>query len=119
VQPVVTPARAPPAPQPRPVTFEKIDLPDFYFQSALAKIESNTHIPRHLKNLPLTTKVEFTISRDGTIANIRIIKPSGNAQLDTIAERALQVTRTLGPFPDSFQRNSVRASVTFDFSIAE
>jgi TonB family protein len=119
VQPVVTPARTLPAPQPRPVTFEKIDLPDFYFQSALAKIESNFHIPKHLKNLPATTRVEFSVLSDGTITNIRIIKSSGNAQLDNFAVRTLQVTRTLGPLPDTVKRNYVKLSVTFDFSIIQ
>ena len=119
VQPVVTPVRTLPAPQPRPVTFEKVDLPDFYFQSALAKIESNFHIPRHLKNLPATTKVEFTVLRDGTITNIRIIKSSGNVQLDNFAVRSLEVTRTLGPLPDTVKRNYVKLSVTFDFSILQ
>jgi len=119
VQPAATPVRTLPAPQPRPVTFEKVDLPDFYFQSALAKIESNFHIPRHLKNLPATTKVEFTVLRDGTITNIRIIKSSGNVQLDEFAVRSLQVTRTLGPLPDTVKRNYVKLSVTFDFSILQ
>ncbi len=119
VQPVATPVRTLPAPQPRPVTFEKVDLPDFYFQSALAKIEGNFHIPRHLKNLPATTRVEFTVLRDGTITNIRITKPSGNAQLDEFAVRSLQVTSSLGPLPDTVKRNYVNLSVTFDFSIMQ
>lgn len=119
VQPVVTPVRNLPAVQPRPVTFEKIDLPDFYFQSALAKIEGNFHIPRHLKNLPAVARVEFTVLRDGTITNIRIIKSSGNEQLDDFAMRTLQVTRSLGPLPDTVKRNYVNLSVTFDFSIAQ
>jgi TonB family protein len=119
VQPVATPVRPAPVEQPRPVAFEQVDLPDFYFQSALAKIESNFRVPRNLKNLPMITKVEFTVLRDGTISNIRILKSSGNAQLDEIAARTLELTGTLGPLPDTIQRNYVNLSVTFDFSIAQ
>jgi TonB family protein len=55
----------------------------------------------------------FTINRDGTIKNIRITEPSGNASFDNSAQRALLNIDRFPPLPPDYSGNHV--DVTFDF----
>lgn len=60
--------------------------------------------------------VKYVIQRDGTITGIQVERSSGNANLDFIATRALQLTRKLTPLPDAFTEPSLPVHLTFEYT---
>lgn len=58
--------------------------------------------------------VSFTIQRDGTIRNIRVIQTSGNPNIDTTAERAVYGANPFPPLPPQITDNSITAQFTFN-----
>jgi TonB family protein len=114
---VTPPLPAPPAPPVAgPLTMQSLDLPDYYMLNARQKIESYFSVPANAKNRQLVSKAAFTIMKDGTITNIRIVQSTGDPLLDQAGVRALTLTKELGPLPDSVSKNSIDAIVTFDYS---
>jgi len=61
-----------------------------------------------------STKMKFTILRDGTIQAPEIEKPSGFIALDSSAMRAVQLTK-LPPLPAAFPNPSLTVHVQFDY----
>jgi protein TonB len=59
--------------------------------------------------------VTFTIRRDGSVANVRILERSGNSVLDTSAQRAIYDAAPLPPLPAGFERNE--ATIEFHFHL--
>jgi TonB family protein len=57
--------------------------------------------------------VSFTISRDGTVHNVRIVEPSGNLSWDNAGIRAILSSSPLPPLPSDY--NHPEVSVTWDF----
>jgi protein TonB len=62
--------------------------------------------------------VTFTINRDGTVKNIRIIQTSGNLSMDNSAQRALLSIDKFQPLPSDYSRSSIDVIFDFDLSMA-
>jgi TonB family protein len=63
------------------------------------------------------TLVTFDVMRDGTPANIRIVKSSGSPSMDTECVRAVQRAR-FQPLPPAYEPASVGVSYTFTYDEA-
>ena len=59
--------------------------------------------------------VTFTILRNGSVSNVRVAQRSGNAVLDTSAQRAIYDAAPLPPLPAGFERDS--ATIEFHFQL--
>jgi protein TonB len=59
--------------------------------------------------------VTFTIHRNGAVTDVRIAQRSGNAVLDTSAQRAIYDAAPLPPLPAGFERDS--ATIEFWFEL--
>lgn len=59
--------------------------------------------------------VTFTILRDGTVRNVRIVQRSGNAALDYSAQRAIYEASPFPALPPGFERND--ANIEFWFQL--
>jgi len=88
-------------------------LPAYYVQAARSALQRYFSVPAKMER---TCQVEFTIQRNGTLTNIRVVRSSGMPNLDELALRAVRDTEKLGPLPASFKAPSVTTTVTFDFS---
>jgi TonB family protein len=62
------------------------------------------------------TTITFTISRDGSIKNIRVSESSGNRSMDDSAQRALLSADHFPRLPSDYSGNYV--DVTFDFDLS-
>jgi TonB family protein len=60
--------------------------------------------------------VTFTILRDGTVKNIRILQTSGNLSMDNSAQRALLSIEKFQPLPSDYNHSSI--DVIFDFDLS-
>jgi len=63
------------------------------------------------------TTMEFTIGRDGTIKDIRLVQSSGNMSMDNSGQRALLASSPLPALPSDYSGSYVR--VTFDFDLSQ
>ncbi len=63
------------------------------------------------------TTMQFTILRDGTIKDIKMVQSSGNASMDNSAMRALLGASPLQALPSDYSGSSV--NVLFDFDLSE
>ncbi len=59
--------------------------------------------------------VTFQILRDGSIANIQLLRSSGNASVDRSAIRAIQGSNPLAPLPSAYAGSYVSVEFWFDF----
>jgi protein TonB len=59
--------------------------------------------------------MSFTIQRDGTITDARLMRSSGNQMLDFLAERALLAVRQLPPLPDEYPHPTLVISLEFTY----
>ncbi|MEP6714605.1 MAG: TonB family protein [Terriglobia bacterium] len=57
--------------------------------------------------------VSFTISRNGTVSNVQVTRPSGNYLLDTSAKRAILDANPLPALPQQFDKNEVTVELGF------
>lgn len=71
-------------------------------------------VDANIRNLPAAI-VTFTIRRDGSVGDVRLVKTSGNYTLDTSAQRAIYDAAPLPPLPPEFERNS--AAIEFWFEL--
>lgn len=58
--------------------------------------------------------VHFTLLRDGTIQNLKLVQPSGSYTLDTSAQRAVLDAVPLPIFPRGFSYKAVDVDLTFE-----
>jgi TonB family protein len=63
------------------------------------------------------TTMEFTILRDGTIKDIKLVQTSGNLSMDNSGMRALLASSPLPTLPPDYSGSYVR--VTFDFDLSQ
>jgi periplasmic protein TonB len=61
-----------------------------------------------------TTKIRFTIQRNGAITDLQIVQPSGSSMLDRAAQRALVDTR-LPPLPPAYPADKLTVNLTFPY----
>jgi len=92
---------------------------DYYRYMAQVRIEQNFTIPRHLRAAGVTCLMKFTVLRDGLITNIRLLQGTSDPILDGFAQRALETTERLSPFPDTLKEEQVELTVLFDYSLPE
>ena len=59
--------------------------------------------------------VTFTVHRDGSVSNPRIVQPSGVSSLDLSATQAIQRVTTFGPLPAGYAGSSVTVAYTFTY----
>jgi periplasmic protein TonB len=59
--------------------------------------------------------VTFDILRDGTVANVQILRSSGNASVDNSAVRAILSSNPLNPLPNEYAGSKVSVEFWFDF----
>ncbi len=59
--------------------------------------------------------IEFTIERDGTMSNVKILKPAGTPAFDRAAQNALLGSRPL-PLPEDYGPPSVTMQVSFFYN---
>ena len=76
----------------------------------------NTIDPTVRKARKAHAVVTFTIYRDGTIKNIRILQTSGEATMDNSAQRALLSIEKFQPLPSDYNHSSI--DVIFDFDLS-
>jgi TonB family protein len=81
------------------------DFSQTYYQIIQQKVESNFRHP--LSRSGITCRVRFTILRDGTITNIRVVQSTGNATIDQYALDAIRRTGKLPPLWDGFRKNAL------------
>jgi protein TonB len=61
--------------------------------------------------------IGFTISRNGEIANMRILKSSGSPQTDAETLLAIQQAAPFGPLPEQFPYNQLNIEFTFNIYV--
>ena len=67
----------------------------------------------------LRVVVQFNITPDGEIQNIKVLEPSGNPQYDQSAERAVRAVNPLEPVPEKFRDAFATQEITFQPSDLE
>jgi TonB family protein len=70
-------------------------------------------IPAQIRMLPVAV-VTFTIYRDGSVKDVKVLKSSGNYQLDSTAQRAIYDSAPFPPLPPQFERDSARIEFWFE-----
>jgi len=63
------------------------------------------------------TTMQFTIARDGTIKDIKLVQSSGNLSMDNSGQRALLASSPLPALPSDY--NGTYVNVTFDFDLSQ
>ena len=87
-----------------------------YTTRARMRIQSNFTVPPGVNDPDMTCVLEWEITPDGTIRNVRVAKSTGVASYDACAIDALNRTTNLGPLPPEFGGKSVWTSLTFVYS---
>jgi TonB family protein len=75
-----------------------------YLNQAISTVRTNWYasIPSDAENKKGKLAIEFEISRDGTLANMRLIATSGNVSLDRAAWRGIKDSRPFPALPSAF-----------------
>jgi protein TonB len=98
------------------VRTEGIDFPfPGYLNNIVRQIALNFN-PRD-KNTNLRSEVLFIIRRDGSVANVRILKKSGSYAFDLEAQGAIEAasaSKSFGPLPEGFQDDALTVYFSFD-----
>jgi len=83
-----------------------------YLATMITRIRSAWNQNQGARGISL---IRFTISRDGTISNATIFRPSGVTTLDTAALRAVLATRTLPPLPEAYTNPTLTLRLSFEY----
>jgi TonB family protein len=59
--------------------------------------------------------MQFTIQRDGTLSDIKVLRSSGNQMLDFLANRALLAVRQLPPLPPEYTNPTLVVDLQFEY----
>ncbi len=117
-KPEVAAAQPPVAPTPPPVVVDT-RLTNKYKAKVRQAIEDNKHYPRKARRLRQqgTVTLAFTIRRDGSIENLRIIQSAGYHSLDQAALKAIEKINGKFPIPDDLHRESWDFRVPMKYSL--
>ena len=92
----------------------------WYVESVKRRVQSNwlqnTIDPAVRQAHVARATAQFTIYRDGTVKDIRIVQTSGNASLDNSGLRALYSSNPMPGLPSDYGKSYV--TVTFDFDLS-
>jgi protein TonB len=93
----------------------------WYIDSVKRRIQQNwlqnTIDPNVRATRMAKTSMQFTIARDGSIKDIRILQSSGNLSMDNSGQRALLASSPLPPLPPDYSGSYV--NVIFDFDLSQ
>jgi TonB family protein len=84
-----------------------------YKQAILGAYDRVWDAPEGIAGNEASVTVSVTIARDGTVISARIIRPSGDAQMDASVRRALDRVSFIAPFPDG----ATDRQRTFEFDL--
>lgn len=73
-----------------------------------------TDIDPGIRSAPVAI-VTFSIMRDGTFRNVRVVQSSGNYAVDNSAQRAIIETSPFLPLPQGFDRDTAHVEYWFEF----
>jgi len=90
-------------------------LPHYYVQAALDKVARNFTLPSS-KRTDKTALVGVTISRNGKLSQIKVVKSSGDRELDQYAVEAMQSAARFAPLPDDIRKDRIAVRITFRFN---
>jgi len=84
-----------------------------YFDAIAARIQANWSLLKNqMENVgALRTDIGLHIQRDGTVTQIVIEKPSGNALFDEFAVRAVKKSTPLPPFPKELRDDTLEVTI--------
>jgi periplasmic protein TonB len=93
----------------------------WYIESVKRRVQQNwlqnTIDPNVRAARMAKTTMEFTILRDGTIKDIKLVQSSGNMSMDNSGMRAILSSSPLPSLPPDYSGSYVR--VTFDFDLSQ
>lgn len=90
-----------------------------YKDHIFSLIESNKFFPKHAKKLRKggDVMIEFTLNRDGSIKNLKIIKASGPYSLKNAALKAIKKSAIFPQFPEQSQQKSWSFRTTLKYRL--
>jgi len=79
-----------------------------YQDQILSLIESNKYYPKRAKKMRQEgdVNVAFTLNRDGSIQNLKVLDANAPSLLKRAALKAIQLSALFPPFPSDFARNT-------------
>lgn len=91
--------------------------PDFapYIKEIQIKIKRNWNPPERKE--AAKTIVLFKITRDGRLISVKILKSSGNSDIDISATRAIERAAPFNPLPAEYKGLTVDIQFVFDYKI--
>ena len=98
------------------VRTEGIAFPDEGYLANIVRQLTLTWQPRRRTNV-LVTEVKFTIRRDGTVADMQVVKGSGDREYDLDAQGAIEAVRRFGPLPAAWKDDVLIVYFTFDYAL--
>jgi TonB family protein len=87
-----------------------------WIKGMTTKVRSNWYIPYSSASHRGHTVVSLTVSRDGTITDVRLVASSGVDAFDKAALSALTSTNVLDPLPSGYPDNQLAFQVTFYYN---
>lgn len=90
-------------------------LSKLYTNRAIMLLQPNFLVPPGINDPDLVCVVEWEILPSGNVRNIKIVKSTGNAELDRAAFDAVKNTGNLGRLPPDFGGRSLWVSLPFIF----
>jgi protein TonB len=89
----------------------------WYVEAVQRKISGNWLQSAVDPNLRWAPRVvaSFQVMRDGSVANIQILRSSGNASVDTSAVRAIHDSSPMQPLPNEYSGSYVNVEFWFDY----
>jgi protein TonB len=90
-----------------------------YKRALLQAIHRHKHYPRQARRKGEEGRVQvaFTVERDGTIRDVRVVAGSGAQLLDRAAEAAVKSIGRFQPFPQELGHRSLRFQVPIVFAL--
>jgi protein TonB len=84
----------------------------WYVDGISRKMSTNWYKALVDQNTPRGAKayIDFTISRDGSVSNVRLDRTSGSSTLDSSCMRAAQRVDTFGPLPAGYNQSTLLVS---------
>ncbi len=96
---------------------DAIKEPDFgpYMRELQRQIKRNWEPPKG--NESKRVVLLFSISRDGRLLSMKVLKSSGVAAADAAARQAVQLTAPFRPLPPEYKGSNVDIQFTFDYNV--
>ncbi len=121
VQPIQTPravANATPA-KPAPDAEILAQQEHNYRLEIIKRIESNKFFPRRARKMRQTGDVivEFTLMRDGSLSEAKVLQSSAPPILEKAALKAIQVSALFPPFPEIITRDSWSFQTSLEYRL--